>query len=327
MSQSNSDEIDLGVVFSKIKESFNSFLISIYFGIQFVFRNWWKIILVALFGAISGYLINLNQNPPKTTTLIIQNNFNSSSYVYNAVEQLNNKLTEKDTTYLKNLGFNVEDIVLKKLEIEPIVNIVEIMDKTMFNYRTLEPLLEKADFEDDLLTSEVFIPEYKFHKLTIITSNKGENQSIQNVVNYLNNNDKFNDIKAVVYEESIKHIQEYENTIVAIDDILASYSFKDSEKADSQQIFISTGSRLTDLGDLVNSKLSILNQKERLKTEMVKYNNIVTVMNKPYLQEIPRIISLNMKSSAIIFVFLYFLASFLKSKYLKIKNMAEAKNS
>ena len=34
MSQTNADEIDLGLIFSKIKNSFNNLLIRLYYGIQ-----------------------------------------------------------------------------------------------------------------------------------------------------------------------------------------------------------------------------------------------------------------------------------------------------
>jgi hypothetical protein len=89
----------------------------------------------------------------KTTTIIIQTNFKSTSYVYSALNLLNYKLD--DNSYLEQIEFNHEGLITE-IEIEPIVNILELLEKTMFNYRAIEPLLEKADFEDELLTSEVF---------------------------------------------------------------------------------------------------------------------------------------------------------------------------
>ena len=48
MEQNNSDEIDLGVVFNKIKKIGTNFLISIYKGIQFIFNHWWKLLILVI---------------------------------------------------------------------------------------------------------------------------------------------------------------------------------------------------------------------------------------------------------------------------------------
>ena len=56
MSQTNADEIDLGLIFSKIKNSFNNLLIRLYYGIQFLIKNWWVIGIILILGIASGYL-------------------------------------------------------------------------------------------------------------------------------------------------------------------------------------------------------------------------------------------------------------------------------
>ena len=81
MAQNNSDEIDLGIVFDKIKKVTNNFLISIYNGIQFLFKHWWKLLLLAIIGGVVGYFLEQKNEPNKLTTMIVQNNFNSSNYV------------------------------------------------------------------------------------------------------------------------------------------------------------------------------------------------------------------------------------------------------
>jgi len=85
MDNNNTDEIDLGFVFSKIKKSITNLLISLINGVKFIRDHWWKILIVAFIGAGLGYYVKNNRESNKETTLIIQNNFNSSSYVYNAL--------------------------------------------------------------------------------------------------------------------------------------------------------------------------------------------------------------------------------------------------
>ena len=92
MSQTNADEIDLGLIFSKIKNSFNNLLIRLYYGIQFLIKNWWVIGIILILGIASGYLYEKYNKSGKITTIIIQTNFKSTSYVYSALNLLSYKL-------------------------------------------------------------------------------------------------------------------------------------------------------------------------------------------------------------------------------------------
>ncbi len=81
--------------------------------------------------------------------------------------------------------------------------------------------------------------------------------------------------------------------------------------------------RATDLGELVQTKLNILNQRERFVTEIVKYDEIVVIMNKPVFQDI-RALSKKTKY-VLLFVFSYLFFFLLKSMYFNIKHLAEKK--
>ena len=322
MSDSTTDEIDLGVVFSKIKEGFNNFLISIYYGIQFLIKNWWVILLVAIIGGTIGYFTNKNRELSKTTTIIIQNSFNSSSYVYSAIEQLNNNTNNSDYLTKNNIDSNG---VIKSIEIEPIVNILEILEKTKYSFRAIEPLLEKADFEDELLTSEVFNTDYKYHRITLNTSKLGSEKTIQSIIDYLNNNPKMNEIKAVVVEDTKSHIEEINITLEGINNVMRAFSEKTENNSKASQIYISAGSVVTDLGALIEKKANIMREREIYKTELVKYDKIVTVLNIPSLYNKPSLIAITYKSMALIFVFTFLILAFLRNKFLKVKIMAENK--
>ncbi|MCP4970414.1 MAG: hypothetical protein GY932_07470 [Arcobacter sp.] len=326
MGHTNSDEIDLGIVFNKIKQGFNNILISLFKGFQFLLKHWWIIIILALAGGIIGYFIEKNNEPNKETTIIVQNNFNSSSYVYNAIEQLNNKIKEGDTIFLQEAGFKSDiegNIIIQEIEIEPIVNIIELMDKSVYNYRTLEPFLQEAEFKEDLLTSEVFFTEYKFHKISLQTSSFGDQKTIQSVVAFLNNNELLNKLKKAFVISTQERIESFNKTIKHIDDVMEAFPEKEVDKTKGDQIFISTGSNYPDLGELVQTKLNILNQRERFVTEIVKYDEIVVIMNKPVFQDI-RALSKKTKY-VLLFVFSYLFFFLLKSMYFNIKHLAEKK--
>ncbi len=324
MSQTNADEIDLGLIFSKIKNSFNNLLIRLYYGIQFLIKNWWVIGIILVLGIASGYLYEKYNKSGKITTIIIQTNFKSTSYVYSALNLLSYKLDDSD--YLDQIGFNPEGLITK-IEIKPIVNIIELLEKTMYNYRAIEPLLEKADFEDELLTSEVFFTDYKYHKIFLSTTSDANDEVIQNLINYLNSNSKFNEIKAVVIEDTKDQIKELNITIEGINNVMSSISEKSSVNSKPEDIYISTGSGIMDMGLLMEKKSGALKLRERIRTEIVKYDNIVTVMNNPSLHDKDKLLPLDQNTIPLYFIVAFLMYSYLKHQYKKVKKLADSKNS
>ena len=324
MSQSNADEIDLGLIFSSLKNSFNNLLIRLYYGIQFLIKNWWVIGIVAILGVATGYLYQKYNKSDKTTTIIIQTNFKSTSYVYSAIDLLSYKLN--DTDYLEQIGFNRQGLITE-IEVEPIVNILELLEKTMYSYRAIEPLLEKADFEDELLTSEVFFTDYKYHKIFLSTTNDADDEVIDNFMDYLNSNQKFNELKAVVIEDTKDQIIELSKTIEGINNLMNSFSDNSSLDNRSKDIYISTGGGIMDMGLLMEKKAGALKLRENLKSEIVKYDDIVTVMNNPSLHYKDRLLHLDQNSIPVYFIIAFLIFSYLKYQYKKVKKLAKSKQS
>lgn len=323
MGQNSSDEIDLGVVFRKIKNIYTNFLISIYNGLQFIFKHWWKLLILIIIGVVLGYFLEQKKNSNKETTLIVQNNFYSSDYVYQAVEQLNQKIKEKDYSYLKNAGIRTDTIVLREVLIEPIVNIIELLNKSRDTYRPLETFVDNASFEDELLKSELFYSEYLYHKIYIKTSSLGTQNDINSVIDFLNKNEIFNQIKKVVIKETEDRIVGYRETVNKIDAILESQSNNTLNDKNSSQLVVSSGSDYTDFYQLINQKNNSINQIIKLETELIKYDNIVTIVNKPSLTKISKLLSNHKLNFALLFVFLYMLFFFLKNRYNSIKELSE----
>lgn len=323
MSQTNADEIDLGLIFSKIKNSFNNLLIRLYYGIQFLIKNWWVIGIILVLGIASGYLYEKYNKSGKITTIIIQTNFKSTSYVYSALNLLSYKLDDSD--YLDQIGFNPEGLITK-IEIKPIVNIIELLEKTMYKYQAMEPLLEKADFEDELLTSEVFFTDYKYHKIFLSTTSEADDEVIQKLMDYLNSSSKYNKIKAVVVEEAKDQIIEINKTVQGINDIVNSISQSPSLNSRSEDIYIYTGNDI-DIAKLVENKTSILRNRERIRTEIIKYDDIVTVMNNPSLHDKDKLLPLDQNTIPLYFIVAFLMYSYLKHQYKKVKKLADSKNS
>lgn len=324
MKQTNSDEIDLGIVYNRIKDSINKLLVGVYRGIQFLIKHWWKLLILAVLGAITGYFLDKNEGPDKETVLIVQNNFDSTDYVYEAINQLNLKLKEKDVSFLKEAGFRTDTIVIKKIEIEPIVDLFDILKKSRnSDYRSLETLIENANYKDELLTSELFIPEYTFHKIFINTTSSATNKDIELVINYLNSSEVFNAIKEIVKADTKVQIEQNKETISSINKILESQSNNRLEEKESNQLVVSAGTDYTDLYQLVYSKNSIMSNLVELETELTKYDNVVSLINKPVLVNSKVTFGNKKMLYAFLFMFLFILFYVLKGAYKNLKTMSE----
>jgi len=328
MEKNTTDEIDLGIVFTKIKQGFESLFIGLFRGFQFLLKHWWKVAILMTIGFVYGYFVDKEKKPNKETTIIVQNNFESSSYVYNAIEQLNNKITERDSVFLKQNGFYNEEEVLNEVSIIPIVNIIALLNKSRDNYKSLDLFIQQANFESEILTSEVFYTEYKYHKIYLNTSSEGSSKTIKSLLNYLNDNEILNKIKISKIEEGNFTVKSYATTISHIDDILGSYSNNENKKKlNGNQIYVSTGGNFTDLAELVTAKQTVLFKKDKLLTDLVKYKNIVTIINKPILQEI-RSLGGSKKIRYPILLLLSFIFFFLiKNGYFYLKDLSETKRA
>lgn len=275
------EEIDLFYVFDKIRDFYHGMLANFYRFVQFLKRNWLILLVIIVGGYFAGKFWQSFNRPKKEAILIVQNNFDSSNYVYNAVEMLARKSGQEDTIFLKKIGINHEVTTILEISIEPVVNIMDLMDKTLPSDRNLDTYLAQVDIEEDLLTSELYYPEYKYHKLTLRlqTSDK---KIIEKIVNYLNSDDKFNQIKAIQVAETQLHVQRNEKSIESIDGILAANTISNQEVKSPTDIYLNT-SMNNNLHQLVEKKNELIEENKMLKSELVKYDQVVTVINDPQL--------------------------------------------
>ena len=212
--QNSSEEVDLGSIFGKVRDVYHGVLISFYKAFQFLFRSWWVFLVLITAGIILGYFWENVSKQSKESTLYVQINFDAAPFIYDAVEALNTKIIENDTVFLKNLRlYSNNTLLIRKIEIEPLVSISDILEKIDQNNSNVETFLEQAQYEDNLLTSEIFISDYKTHKIQIIGSSEANNETIEILLNYLNNNRILNEIKVVTINNTIKKINQNSQNI------------------------------------------------------------------------------------------------------------------
>jgi|SRR5690606_12001871 len=317
MAQHNSDEMDLGSLWGKIKEIQISILLFFYRTLRFFIKNWIILLGLVIIGILAGYFLDKNQRKSKEGSLIVQINFDASNYVYNSIEHLNNKILDNDTIFLKKIGFyKNEEAILTEVEIEPIVNITDILDKINSDTKNVEPLLEQAQYEDNLLTSEIFIPDYKTHRILIKTTDKGSSVIIESLLAYLNDNDLMQQIKGLTVVNTKNHIKQTKESISSIDSIVKKYGSEEKRASDSQVYFNAVEGN-NNMHLLFSLKNTLIKNKDEMEVELLKYGNIVTLLDNPHLAVKKSFFDKKMKILPMLFVLLFILFSFIVKLYKK----------
>ena len=327
MEQYKSDEIDIGFVYRKLGDAYKKLLIKIYRLIQFVFNKWYIFLGLIAFGSIVGYFLDQTSLPSKEATLIVQINFDGSNYIYDAVEQLNGKIQENDTIVLKEWGLykNGESLIYN-VAIEPIVNIFDILEDAPTNERNIEVLMEQSQYTDDLLTSEMFIPEYSSHRLMINSSPLADESVIQYFLDYLNSNEILNEIKEVTINNTKRKISQNLESIVYMDSIFKVYgTIVKADSPTNQVYFNSYDINNGNIHLMFSEKKEIQEEIETLEIELLKYNHIVEVLNKPKLQEEKSILSNKSKTLPVLLILLFLISAALRNLYVKAKMLNDGK--
>ena len=102
---------------------------------------------------------------------------------------------------------------------------------------------------------------------------------------------------------------------------MSSFSEKSSVNSKPEDIYISTGSGIIDMGLLMEKKSGALKLREIMKTEIVKYDNIVTVMNNPSLHPKDKFFPLGQNSIPLYFLVAFLIYSYLKYQFKKVKKI------
>lgn len=321
--EKQTEEIDLFYVLKKLKNIYLGWLARGYHAVQFLKKYWIALAIMIVGGHFGGKFWQQTQRPKRQAVMIVQNNFGSSSYVYDAVEILNIKCKQIDETFLEQLGLNTETPEILDIVIEPVVSVNDLLKVSEPNDRNIDTYISRIDIDEDLMVSEIFYPQYHYHKITV-TTNTPNAKVLDKILAYLNSNENFNTIKEVVVAETNLRIERNNKTIELIDALFAEYSGKnEAEAIVSNDLNIPTiRINNTNLHQLVEKKTELIAENEELMTERTKYGSIVTVVNSPRLIMTSEFLDKKGTLIPLGLVLVFFGYFWLKSLYLKGKKHA-----
>lgn len=315
------EDIDLGIFLKKAKSFKRKSAMGFYRSSRFLFSNWIVLLVLLISGIVIGYVWEKLGKDTKEGTLLVQINFDASAYVYNSIEILNNKIKDNDSLFLKEIGlYENQESILKEIEIEPVVNLMDILNQMRNESADIEPFIEQAQYEDNLLKSEVFIPEYKIHKLKILTSETGGEETIEKILHYLNGDKLLQQTKEVIVENTKFKIKENLNSVASIDSITANYG--KSTMGSASQIYFNSP-QVVNIHMLYEEKEKIMENIQELQSELLKYENPVISLSKPKLTVRESFDDKKMFILPIVFLLVFLVGVFLIRSYHTGKKLVE----
>ncbi len=314
METKSNNETDIRAVFVWAKKGRNNFLLSIDNFIKFIGRNILWLIGVVLAGVLLGWILDGISPQKYESSFLIHANQNSAEYVYNFVEGFNRKLG--DTSYLKNNGFKRNEI--KKVEIDPIVNFNDLLvTYKNKNIALLETLLENASAKD-ILESEFFRSDYRFHKIKMELGTTGDTATIPKFINLIDENPYFRELNVVARGHTNRTLASYNKLLRQIDSAVSKYNSQLAENIQSNRVLISSeeSNLVNDL--LVNKKITLL-EMEQFKLDSVSFQKPILLVNEPILVKKQSILTNLKVLLPLLFVIFFFIVSYFRYSVRKIR--------
>lgn len=320
------DELDLKSVLEWIQKTFKRVLILVFMAVQFVFKFWIVILVLILAGVGLGYYLEQDNVSYKESEILIQINNNNVNYVYNAIEKLNRKRADRDSVFMTNHGFNKGKFDLAFIEINPIINIDNLIDKySEVNNVSLNVFVDIVPFEEEeekMLESEAFLEGYKYHKIKILTGPAGVPEIAEKIITYLNSNPIIKEMGQDYYEMTVERIAANKKTIEQMNAVIENYSVARGQNTSLPNQFIVE--RSMNIERVFEEKIELMDATEALEAELLKRKETVVKIGNSELVDVDSF--MNGKRTLIfpfVFVLIFLLLAFLRYVYVLIKELAE----
>ena len=272
------EEIDILVLFKKIRTLFLKSILFFFRTIREILLAWKKLATLILIGAVLGYITEniAKKESTKEASILLRINFDAGNYVYDAISLINQKIEAGDEGFFTNdMKFN-EDEALEEISIQPIIDLKDIL-KDDINANEIRTLFENLEFEDNLAMTEGFRSDYEYHMLALNISSSASNSSVKKIIDYFNTNPLFIGLKERQLQSISSTIFNNEQTINQIDKLIEKYSSADNFEKSTSQLYIDNKTYLPN--ELIKIKIQLEEQNEELKGERILSTETVMVVN------------------------------------------------
>lgn len=246
-------DVDLFYLIRKIGELFNRLGYSIYKFFRFVKRNFIIILILLIAGIVIGYFLDSIRKDSYRHEIIVIPNFGSTTYLYDYIDQLS----------LKDSQFN-------KIEIEPIVNVYDLIKERYQNLEVIKQLsLSNINYSKYEKNSGVE-QYYRYHLITFYTDELNNTDKVlDNFFGELNNNPYYLKRQKIEIENTEKLIKELNLSIDGINNLLEKFATSDTKSGGVNL------ENYSELNELVNVKKNMTDELNKWRIYTLEQDKVI----------------------------------------------------
>ncbi len=305
------EDLDMNDIFYGIGKFFKQMALFFFNIVFFILKNWIIVLSLIIIGLVYGYFVKINQAENRTAQLMIRINYDLGNYVYNTLDELEEKIKDNDSVFLKKIGLWKDESLINSIEIEPIVNFNDILEKYEANNRNFEILFDKLEFNRKITVSETFIPQYLYHNVTLMLSENATTAAITKLLEYLNTNQILEEFKKVSLANMKGREMASNKTIEQINEVIESY-ISDDAATKTNALVIDK-----DFTGMLQTKFNLERENEKVRAKIALSQDAVVLINKPsLLKDDDGFFKHPMLYYPILFIFLFLLVSLFRAVFL-----------
>ena len=311
---SDEREIDLSQISNKINGFFQNINRAIFKSIRFFINK--KLIFGGLIIAGVGLGLYLDKTEKVYDHLVVvKPNFTSVDYLYEKVNLLQSKIREKDTLFLKSIGIqNPKDLKIYTF-VNDRINTVTNAQNTQ-NFELVKLFSEDGDI-NKVIKDPTTSKNFAHHQIHIQTDRVvTDKNTIDPILNYLNKNEYYENIRRVYAENVVKRIAKNEETVSQINELLNNLSNRSGAGNNNDKLVYYNEN--TQLNDLVQTKTNLTNEIGNERIDLIETEK--TIKPKSYLLNKKNTKGVNSRMKLVLpllFISLYLIIYFFSAFYRK----------
>ena len=264
------DDINLSQLANGVSTLFQRLRTGIFNSIRFFVNHKWMLSFLLIGGFATGVFIET----VKTSYdhyIVVEPNFGSTDYLYAKVDEINAKIKEQDTVYLKSMGVSKPKDIFK-IEVKPVIDVYRFVNRSEQNFELLKLMSDDSDIKkiiEDTPTSK----NYTYHLIKLSTKNKtNQRMLITPVLAYLNQSDFYKQVQKVYIQNAQIKMKANELLIAQIDGYLNGLAAGSPGPAGEKMVFYT---EKTQLNDVIETKDDLVKEQGNLRIERISLDKII----------------------------------------------------
>jgi hypothetical protein len=195
------------------------------------------------------------------------------------VNSINSKLETGDSLYNEDIFGEYYDRV-KEVEVVPVIDVYELVNKSEENKETFELLLD--EFGDiSFLEDEININEYPTHKIKIYINGQADNEMISNrLYDHLASNSYYNELKVSTLENLGEQLIENKRIRQQIDSIVKENKTNIGFSNDEKNSINFSGSQ--NLKELLDQKRILLRNDIQIQEQLTSEDEVLKIIDSSF---------------------------------------------